>query len=271
MSILQQELQGHSSALVLQALQSVNDAEQVWEAIEHRELDDKQVAPDSPGAEIWSRRPRTVAYCGLAEGNNTFLVSELKNAEQDCSDRKPRSPASCSSCAHNAPTGTGAVLDRLQEIMEEFLPAGPGAFQQVRQDYDAYIAVHLRLVEQGDGVVATAPSFLPVCRAFSEPGRAVISVLRNRTNQCQGFTEGAASPPDALVRLIDLYVRAKSGTVGWGRVANDPVRLAMCDFIDAALRYLGLGASAPTVLMQLKSAVNAEATAWAQGAAHFAR
>jgi hypothetical protein len=45
----------------------------------------------------------------------------------------------------------------------------------------------------------------------------------------------------------------------------------MCDFIDAALRYLGLGASAPTVLMQLKSAVNAEATAWAQGAAHFAR
>lgn len=258
---------------MLETLHQIHKENEAWEEVEIRNRD---VVDGDPDSIVWDRRPRAIAYCGAGElgvpkgrtGSaygtpvQEFYIWERKNPEKLCEDMRPvQEPRRCGSCKHNAATGAAIVFERLREVVGAFHPNGADVWSEISRDYDNHVVMQLRIVDEADGTPADAPSFLPICRKLSQPGRAVVSILHNRTLQCAGYepAESPLAPPGDLMQVAELYRQAQKGKVGWGRVATDPKRLAMCEFIAAALTYLGIGASAPGVVMRLKSGADTAA------------
>jgi hypothetical protein len=189
---------------VLGAIQ--DDERKVFEA----ELESKRTLI-SAGRESWMGRPVMSAFCGIREDRGSFLLSELKNADGQCSewkdaDKAPAAAHACATCLHRreatGPAEDSARESRILEISSRDTSArvqsspAPGILTGHRDNVAVRQANEVRAAYYGAGSLAADARYLDTCARLSRPGSSVVCAIENRWSTC-GVWEPSAGAAEA--------------------------------------------------------------------------
>ena len=153
--------------------------------------------------EVWPSCPKILSYCGLKENLGQYLVHELKNADENCSDFISQSqipPRSCESCRHYVQ----ASGYRQQNIdLQDILSQGTltGGLENMRSDpsritRDIDILFNSSQSSQSSeiteamysgGKLSNTPKFFDWCRKYSTNGKFSLCNFENHDGRCHGW------------------------------------------------------------------------------------
>jgi hypothetical protein len=192
-----------------EALDDIRTREAQWESEESECLIDLLDA----SVNRWPGRPHVLAYCGLQEEADIFLVYESKNinneskhADHRCADFTPVSSAPlgfCSTCVHRV-QAPGPVQDRKDDEafvrkssgMATYDPANhhfDSGWGRVRSTMDAISkrrdadkTADMQGALDSGGITPTPPRYFDYCAKYSGANGYVLCPVRNYHARCPG-------------------------------------------------------------------------------------
>ncbi len=155
-------------------------------------------------AEAWPYPPSMSSWCAVREDEGVYLLFEVKNRGQRCTDHAPAEDAECAcqGCVHRrAPTGPdrdAAVLHRIGALQQGAAVAGQKADGPTAEDYRKLVGTR-RALEAAQAYYAgkmthRPPEYLSVCGLHSTARDSVPCVVQNPYLACPD-RQLAADPP----------------------------------------------------------------------------